>query len=367
MKYLLLTALYLIAVSMQAQKTYLFVGSYTANANQGIYIYEFNNSTGETRLLSTTPTDNPSYLNLSPDRKYVYAVNERGNNKGGLSAFLFNRKTSLLAPINKVASMGDDPCYIDIDKKGKIVVVANYSGGNLSVFRTLKNGLLSPALQTIQHTGAGPNISRQDKAHVHTTMFTPDNNYVAVADLGSDRVMTYKVNANKKEILEAYDSFAIKAGSGPRHIAFHPNAKWMYVIGELIGNITALKYHAGKMEYLQTISLLPEKFKGDVGAADIHISPDGKFLYASNRGTANDISIFSINQINGKLNIIGHQPVLGKGPRNFVISSAGDYLLVANQLTDNIIVFNRDAKSGLLTDTGKRIQVHAPVCLKFAR
>ena len=346
----------------------LIIGTYTQpGKSEGIYVYDFDDATGELKYKSVVKgVENPSFLAISKDRKFVYAVNELGGEKkGGVSAFTFNGPTGELTLINTQNSEGDHPCYISIDKKSKNVIVGNYTGGNLSVLNILPNGGLSAAVQTIQHTGNSVNKDRQEKAHMHCTALSPDEKYLFTADLGTDKVTTYNYNpANAKTPLTFASTAAAKPGSGPRHVTFHPNGKYVYVVQELNASVNVYDCKKGKITSKQTISMVSADYKGVVGAADIHVSPDGKFLYASNRGDANNLAIFSIAK-DGKLTWVGSQSTLGKTPRNFAIDPSGKFLLVANQGTDDIYVFKRDLKTGLLTQTENKINVGAPVFLNF--
>ena len=346
----------------------LIIGTYTQpGKSEGIYVYDFNDATGELKYKSVAKgVENPSFLAISKDRKFVYAVNELGGEKkGGVSAFTFNAPTGELTLINTQNSEGDHPCYISVDKKSKNVIVGNYTGGNLSVLNILPNGGLSAAVQTIQHTGSSVNKERQEKAHMHCTALSPNEKYLFTADLGTDKVTTYNYNpANAKTPLTFASTASVKPGSGPRHITFHPNGKYVYVVQELNASVNVYDCKKGKITSKQTISMVPADYKGVVGAADIHVSPDGKFLYASNRGDVNNLAIFSIAK-DGKLTWVGSQSTLGKTPRNFAIDPSGKFLLVANQGTDDIYVFKRDLKTGLLTQTENKINVGAPVFLKL--
>ncbi|MDB5013599.1 MAG: lactonase family protein [Daejeonella sp.] len=346
----------------------LIIGTYTQpGKSEGIYVYDFNDATGEVKYKSVAKgVENPSFLAISKNRKFVYAVNELGGEKkGGVSAFAFDAPSGQLTFINKQNSEGDHPCYISVDKKSKNVIVGNYTGGNLSVLNILPKGGLSPAVQTIQHVGTSVNKERQEKAHMHCTILSPDEKYVFTSDLGTDEVTSYKYSPwNVQTPLAQASVTKVLAGSGPRHLAFHPNGKWAYLVQELNASVNAYDCKNGKLMLKQTISMVADNFKGKVGAADIHVSPDGKFLYASNRGDANDIAIYSIDKI-GKLVFVGSQSTLGKTPRNFAIDPSGKFLLVANQETDDIYVFKRDLATGLLTQTENKINVGAPVFLNF--
>lgn len=357
------------SISGFSQTSYLFVGTYTNTGSKGIYVYRFNADSGKAEFVSNTDSiANPSYLVPSPDGKFLYSVSETGGQrKGSVQAFAFDAESGKLSPINQQLSGGDGPCYVTITKDGKWVIVGNYSGGSLSLLPVAADGSLQPYQQTIQHTGSSVNKNRQEKPHVHSTILSPDEKFLFTPDLGLDKVMIYSFSpASKNPLAPAAQPFAkTEGGSGPRHFTFHPNKKWAYVIEELTGTVTAFTYNNGKLTYLQRLAAHPQDFRGTIGSADIHVSPDGKFLYASNRGDENTITIFSVNGRTGKLTVKGYQPTLGKTPRNFMIDKTGNYLLVANQETNNIVIFKRDKGSGLLQATGNGIEVPKPVCLKM--
>ena len=369
-----LAAFLLLSLAGFSQQYYLFVGTYTEGSfkngeSKGIYVYKFNGATGDVTPVSTQMTDNPSYLALAPGGKFLYAVGETGGaNPGSVSAFSFDKKTGQLTFINKQSSAGDAPCYISVDAHRKWALVANYGGGNFSALPIGVDGKLGAATQTIQHTGSGPNKGRQESAHVHSTILSPDEKYLLVCDLGMDKISVERFNyfAPKKPLSPAADSVVtVDPGAGPRHTCFYPGKPYVYLINELKGTVDAFQYSNGKLKLLQQSSSHPVGYSGDIGSADIHISPNGKFLYASNRGDANSLAIFTINAATGKLTLKGFQSTLGKTPRNFMIDPTGHWLLVANQNGKNVVVFSIDQKTGLLTDTGKKIEVPAPVCLKM--
>ncbi len=369
-KYLLLLFLAYPGSSI-AQTFYLFAGTYTGTGSKGIYVYQFDAGTGKATLLSNTENvTNPSYLTVGPNGKYVYAVNETGGpNPGRVSSFLFNHKNAELTFISDQPTGGDDPCYVTIDNTGKWLFVANYSGGSASVLPVDKNGSLKPVVQLIQDSGSSVNKQRQGKAHVHSTVLSPDQKFLFTPDLGLDKVMIYKFNpSSQKPLTPAKPPFEkTLEGEGPRHFTFHPNKKYAYLISELAGTVSVYKYGNGQLEKIQSVETHPSGFKGVIGSADIHVSPDGKFLYASNRGDENTITIFSIDRETDKLTLKGFQPVLGKTPRNFIIDPTGNYLLAANQESDNIVIFKRDKKTGLLKETGTEIHVPKPVCLQMMK
>jgi len=361
----------LFSSSSQAQKYFLFIGTYTGSGSKGIYVYQFDATTGKAKWISNTDSIvNPSYLAIAPGGNYLYACTEtRTVNAGGVSAFSFNRKNGILHLINKQSSGGDNPAYVAIHKTGKWVTAGNYSGGSISVFAVNKDGSLEPYSQLIQHEGSSLNKARQEKAHVHATVFSPDNNHLLVPDLGLDKVMIYDFNSKRNQPLkQAQQEYeATLPGSGPRHLDFHPNGKWAYLIQEMSGAVVAYKYKKGSLQKLQEIASHSDTATGEFGSADIHISPDGKFLYASNRGRENNIAIFKINDTTGQLSTVGYQSTIGIKPRNFCIDPSGKYLLAANQQTGDIVIFKRDMQTGLLTPTGDQIKIPEPVCLKMIK
>lgn len=369
-KLVCLAAIFLGTSEIKAQKLNLLIGTYTSpGKSEGIYVYEFDDKTGKAGYKNkVSGIENPSYLAISSNKNFVYAVNEAGPGKGGVSAFTFDGKTGTLKLLGKTSSEGNGPCYVAVNKSSDHVFAGNYGGGNFSVLPVLENGSLGKAVQVIQHTGSSADKSRQDKPHVHSTIFSPDEKILFVSDLGTDKIMAYSYNKDNKSqpLTENKQATAtVGAGSGPRHLAFSRDGKFAYSIQEMTGNITVFRYTGSKMETVQNISMLAEGFKGDTGAADIHVSPDGKFLYSTNRGDANEIAIFSIDEKTGMLKLTGRHPSMGTGPRNFVISPSGNYLLVGNQKSDTVIILRRDKKTGMLNDTGERINVGSPVCLKF--
>ncbi|MGO4905247.1 lactonase family protein [Flavobacterium sp. W20_MBD1_R3] len=357
-----------IFTSVQAQKNKfnLLIGTYTQSCDsKGIYVYDFNSKTGDFSFKNATEkVINPSYLAVSKDNNFVYSVNEFGA-ESTVSSFSYNSSSGKLDLINKQSSKGADPCYIINDDKN--VIVANYSGGNISVFGKNSDGSLTKAKQVIQHYGKGINKQRQEGPHVHMVHFSPDKKFVLSNDLGNDKVYSYAYNPiAEHNVLELKDSISVRSGSGPRHLTFSKNGKFVYLLQELDGALTVFSYSNGTLTKIDETTILAKDFKGTFSSADIHISPDGKFLYASNRGEANNITIFKILK-NGKLLLKGQSNTLGKGPRNFVIDPTGNFLLVAHQYTNDIVIFKRNKKTGSLTDTGKKIPLCSPVCLVFTK
>ena len=353
-------------VKAQKSNYNLVVGTYTSpGKSEGIYVYDFKVKDASMHLKSLTKNvANPSFLALAPDSKFIYSVNETGATSA-VSAFTFNPTSGGLTFLNKQVSHGADPCYLIADRKH--VIVANYSGGSLAVFGRKADGSLTEAKQVIQHTGKSIDpLKRQESAHVHMVQFTPDHRYLICNDLGEDQIYIYNYNPNDvDQILSIKTVIKTNPGSGPRHLTFSPNGKFAYLAHEFNGSITAFAYANGILNKIQEIGSVSPTFKGKIDGADIHVSPDGKFLYESNRGDANAISVFSILPT-GTLKFIESVSTLGKGPRNFVIDPTGDYLLVGHQYTNDIVIFKRDRATGKLKDTGKRIDVGAPVCLVFS-
>lgn len=365
MKKIFSSLLLLVMINASNAQPYLLAGTYTGEKSRGIYVYRFGPN-GSASLVDSAVTPNPSYLAVSPDQQYVYAVNELGKGEGGgkVTAFRFDKGTGKLTQLNQASSVGEHPCYITTDGTGKWVIVGNYSSGTVAVLPVKNDGSLGEAVAMQQHKGKGP-TDRQKSPHVHATVLSKDNKTLYVPDLGIDKLMIYSFDAKKGHLSPKDTTLSSAPGAGPRHFTIHPTAKWAYLLQELSGQVTAYRVKNGLLQPVQTLSALPKDFKGSFTSADIHVSPDGNFLYASNRDESNTLAIFRINAKDGKLTLVGHQPVLGKTPRNFSFDPSGNYLLAANQRSDEIVVFAVNKKTGLLTDTGNRIAVGSPVCIKW--
>ena len=360
--YIIINLTLLTQPAMAKHNTYNFlVGTYTNNTNsKGIYNIhcDFNQKKITAHVTIDSILD-PSYLCLSTDKKFLYSISERGE-KSSISSYHFDQQTGEAVFINRVAGYGADPCYVAVSDKH--VITANYSGGNVCVFGRNKDGALTDIIQNIQHEGKSIDPNRQNKPHVHQAIFSPDKKFVLVNDLGTDFVTSYSYNPDSEtNVLTEVSKLKLKEGSGPRHLAFSKNAKHIYVLQEMDGTVTTISIDNGKLQLVDETTVI-RKENIVSGAADIHISPDGKFLYATNRGNANDISVFSI-RANGKIQFVEQISVNGIGPRNFAITSDGKFILVANQKTNQVIVFNRNKKSGKLTDAGVKIDLPSPVCL----
>lgn len=345
----------------------LVVGTYTSGTSKGISVYRFYTESGRLAYLNQIDdVSNPSYLTVSNNNKFVYAVNE--SDKGEVSAFHFDAKSGKLEFINKQSTLGGAPCFISVDKGQKNLLVANYTGGNIAVLPLNEDGSIAPAAMTIggDANKLGPNKERQEKPHIHTAVLSPDEKQVLYTDLGADQLHIAKYKAAKKDQISQGTVVSVKPGDGPRHLAFSADKKFLYLITEMGSSVIVFDYNNGKPKQRQEITLLPDGYTGQTGAADIHISPNGKFLYASNRGDANDISVFAINPENGELTFIQRESSGGKGPRNFAIDPTGRFLLVAHQSSNTIIVFRLNEETGKIIQAVNRAEIGNPVCLKFA-
>lgn len=335
------------------------IGTYTSNTNsEGIYSIEIDPDKNE-QIITSQYSDivNPSFLSV--EKRNLYAVSQQ-NDSSFVYAFDFNKRNANLRFLNRQSSAGAGSCHVDASPDN--VVVANYSGGNLAIFGREKNGSITKHLQVITHTGNSIDSARQTKPHVHQTIFSPDNKFLLVNDLGTDKMTCYQYNPKSKgNVLTLSDEIKLKAGSGPRHLAFSKNGKYIYVLQELDGTISSLAFNKGKLTLLSESSVLQQNESG-AAAADIHLSPDGKHLYATNRGAANNISCFAVEK-NGSLRFIEQTSVKGSGPRNFCITKDGKYLLVGNMYTNQIAVFSRNKQTGMLFDTGMMINIPSPVCI----
>jgi 6-phosphogluconolactonase len=351
----------------------LYVGTYTEKGSEGIYVYKFNAESSKLSKLHTVKdVVQPSYLAVNKSRTYLYAVNElveyEGKKSGSVSAFAIDQKNGNLTLLNKQPSLGDAPCHISITDNEKFVLVANYLGGNVSVYPVEPGGKLGASVDLAQHTGFGANKERQESAHAHSINLDNNNRFAVVADLGIDKVMIYQFDDKTGKLTpnSAQPFFQTKAGAGPRHFTFHQNGKFAFVINELTSSITSFAFdeNRGTLSELQTISTLPDNFNGANTCADIHISPNGKFLYGTNRGH-DSLAVYQIDEKTGKLNFVEHASTSGKTPRNFTISPNGKFLLAANQNSDSIIVFKIDEKTGKLKQTKNKATVSMPVCLQL--
>jgi len=338
--YLLAIACCTLTVKAQTKDYHLVVGTYTTpGISQGIYVYDFNTANAEFKQEAVEKNViNPSFLTVTKDRRFIYAVNEDGN-KSMVSAFSFDAASGKLGFLNKQKAEGTDPCYLIADDKN--VLIANYSSGSIAVFGRDASGALNPAKQVIQHTGSSIDTARQKGPHVHMVRFTPDHKYIVSNDLGEDKVYFYAYHKDADSVLVYKNSVSVKAGRGPRHIIFSPNGKCAYLIQELKADVTVFSYNDGNLKKIQDTNLATPGFKGQNGGSDIQFSADGKFLYISNRGDANTITTFAVGE-NGRLLRKGQMSTGGKGPRAFVIDPSGNWLLMGHQYTNDIVIFKRN-------------------------
>jgi 6-phosphogluconolactonase len=362
------------ALAARPGKYIVYVGTYTGEGtnSKGIYAYRYDAATAQvTPLGLAAESTNPSFVAVHPNRKFLYAVNELGNykgpNSGGVSAFSIDRATGKLTFLNELPSRGADPCYITVDKTGKFVLVANYTGGSVIVYPILDDGRLGEASAFVQHTGHGPNAERQEGPHAHSIDLSPDNRFAFVDDLGLDELLVYKFDAAKGSLTPNDPPFAkLDPGAGPRHFALRPDGKFAYVVTEIGRSVTVFSNDAssGTLQRVQTLTTLPKDFTGRNDDAEIEVLPSGKFLYASNRGHES-IAVFAIDSAKGTLTTVEIASTQGKEPRSFELDPTGTLLFAANQKSDNIVIFKIDAKTGKLTPTGQVLDVGSPVCVKF--
>jgi 6-phosphogluconolactonase len=358
-----------LAISVAGQDHIFATGTYTSGKSRGIYLVRFNSRTGKATVGRSESASNPSFLALSPDKKFLYSVNElsgANGNGGTISAYRIDSGGKSLKLINVRSTRGNLPCYVSVDKTGKWVFVANYGTGSFTSYQVQPDGSLSEPVQTISDKGKGPDKQRQDGPHMHAVLTGRTNEFLYTSDLGNDLVSVYLFNAANGQIT-FFHSASLKPGAGPRHLEFSSDGNWLYVMEELGGSVDVFRVKHGKLTPVQTISYVEAGNSSRPSGADIHLSPDGLFLYVSNRGETNGITIFSREPRNGKLAWKGFQSTLGKKPRNFSIDPSGKSLLVANQDSDQVVVFNRDSQTGMLTDSKKRITVPAPVCILWLR
>jgi 6-phosphogluconolactonase len=349
-----------------------FVGTYTRQDSKGIYAYRFRPATGQlTPIGLVAETENPSFLALHPNRRFLYAVNEisnfEGQSAGSVSAFSIDGKTGTLTLLDRVSTRGTIPAHLVVDQTGRSLLVANYGSGSVAAFPLKPDGSIAAASAFMQHTGSssGP---RQKGPHAHAVNLSPDNRFVFVPDLGLDEVLSYRLDPGKATLIPNDPPFTgVTRGSGPRHFAFHPNGEAAYTLSEMGSLVTVFAYDrsGGTLKERQTISTLPKDFNGSNNSAELEVHPNGRFLYASNRGH-DSIAVFAIDPA-GTLTLLEYVPTQGKMPRSFAIDPTGAYLLAANQNTNNIVVFRIDQKTGRLTSTGEELKTPSPVCIVFLR
>lgn len=346
------------AFAQKPKKEILYLGTYTQKG-EGIYVYEFDRSNYSFKELQVlTSKTSPSFLEFHPNKKYLYAANE-GNST--VSAYAIDQTSGKLTALNSQPSQGRGPCHVSVDPKGRFIYLSNYGSGDLAVYKLNQDGSIGALADTIQDKG------RPDqKPHMHSIIPSADGKYIYASDLGIDKIMVYAVDPQTGKLTPGSVPYAeVKAGDGPRHFAIHPNGNFGYSACELASVVNSFKIvkGTGALVPFERVTMLPADFTGKSYAADIHFSPDGKFLYASNRGHES-LAIYAVDAKTGKLTVAGHADTHGKHPRNFLIDAKGEFAIVTNRDNDNAVFFKRDAATGQLTYTGKEISAPTPVCVK---
>jgi 6-phosphogluconolactonase len=373
--------------SPRGEEFFVYIGTYTSRGSKGIHLARFNAGSGRLEMIGlAAELPDPSYLAIHPSGRFLYCVS-RSNEPSGrreayVNVFAIERQTGRLTFLNRQPSGGVGPCFVSLDSAGRCALVANYGSGTAAIFPVGNDGRLGEATDVIQHHGSSIIPKRQEGPHAHSITPSPDDRFALAADLGTDRIIVYRLDAAKARMtLNDPPSVALKPGSGPRHLAFHPRQPLVYVINELASTMTAFDWNSsrGALREVQTVSTLPPDFHGTNSCADVHAAPSGRFLYGSNRGH-DSVTIYRIADTDGTLSVVSYQPVLGKWPRNFTLDPSGRWLLAANagmgeggplppeQLNprdENITVFRVDAVTGRLSPTGHSIPVSVPVCVKL--
>ncbi|MFN1216513.1 lactonase family protein [Chryseobacterium kwangjuense] len=370
-KTLSLISLFLIYIHLYSQNTFVFFGSFNRDkTTEGIYVYLLDTIKGKlSKVTSLKGILNPSFLTLSPDGQYMYACTEsKTPGAGSVSSFRFDPKNKKLTFINSQKSGGENPVYVSVHKNGRWLVNANYTEGSVSAYPISGNGTIHPAVQNFQFSEGSINKDRQDRSHVHAAVFSPDFTQIFFPDLGADRIRMYNFENDSTEPLQpAKQSFvATTLGSGPRHFTFHPNGKFAYCIEELGGAVIAYRYDNSSLESIQRINTHTDQYKEDFESSDVHISPDGRFLYASNRGAENNIAVFSILE-DGTLKNIGYQPTFGKQARLFALDESGKFLIVTSASSGDVVVFKRNPETGLLKKVGRKTKIYGASCVKIRK
>jgi len=367
LKKLLVMIIALLGMTAYGQE-FVFFGSYNGDkTTEGIFVYQLDTISGKLhKITAVKDVLNPSYLTISPNGKYVYACTDtRVPNAGSVTAYEFNPNKKSLTLLNSPKSSGENPVYLNVSQNGKWLVNCNYNESTVAVYPILKNGAIDSLSQLIKYTEASGITKRQEKSHVHSAVFSPDQKAIFFPDLGADKIWMYPFENNNNQPIQTSQSAFVKTnpGSGPRHFTFSPNQKLAYCIEELSGSISVYDYQNSKLEKIQDIATHSNKLKEGFESADIHISPDGKFLYASNRGTEDNIAIFKIEP-NGTLQIVGYEPTQGKHPRSFAINKTGKFVIIANVISGTVTVFKRDFKSGKLQKIEQTLDIKNVSCVK---
>jgi 6-phosphogluconolactonase len=353
-----------------AEGPVVFISAFAAGDKGGIHAYRLDLKTGALKEVQrTTGVEHPFYLALSPDGKYLYSIHGKtfgGKEHEQVAAYELVGRTGKLKLLNRQSARGSAACYLDVDATGKAVLVANYTTGSVAAMPVQKDGSLGKASSFMQHAGSSVDPDRQKGPHAHCIVVSPDSKFAYAADLGLDQVLCYRLDSGKAELTPADPPFArAPAGAGPRHLTFHPNGKHVYVINELANSVTLFDRDGktGALIPKQTISTLPKGFTGKSYCADLKVTPNGRFLYGTNRGH-DSIAAYRIGP-DGRLTLIGIEPSLGKGPQNLAITPDGRLLLCANMPGNNVAVFRIDAESGNLKSAGKPVSVTSPSCIRL--
>ena len=361
---------FLIGTSLYSQKQFVFFGSYNWDkGSEAVYVYELDNDTGKlSKVASSSDVINPGYITVSSDGKYIYASSDaKTPNYGTVSSFAFDADKKSLTFLNQQKTRGENPVYVNVDKSGKWLINATYNQATISVFPLLENGKIDSIAQHFKFTeGSGVNPTRQEKSHTHSAVFAPDYTTVLFADLGADKILQYPFDASQNPPLIYNQSTFIntKPGSGPRHITFSKNGKLAYSVEELAGMISVYDFSNNTLKEIQRIATHPDKITEGFESSDVHISPDGKFLYATNRGKENNIAIFKVLN-DGKLESIGYKKTGGKHPRTFAIDETGKFIIVTNVNSQDVTVFRRNLETGILKKVGKPVKIKNVTCVKI--
>ena len=348
----------------RGEDLFVYIGTHTAGPGKGFSLAHFDTTTGaltKPEFLLEAPA--PAYFIIAPDKKHLYTC----NSTGFVSAYAIDPASAHLTLLNQEPSGGGDPSYISLDRGGRYVFVANYDGGNVAAWRLRPDGGIGERTAFVQHTGSGVNPQRQAHAYAHSIRVDPTNHFVLVADLGLDKLFVYRFDATKGTLTPNDPPFVTaKPGSGPRHVVFHPNGRWAYLLTEMGSTVTQYEWDAknGRLQEMQTLSTLPADFHGDSACAEITVHPNGKFLYASNRGH-DSIAVFSIDSRSGRLTVIQHVPSGGKTPRNFDLDRAGRWMVVTNHGNNVAQVMRIDPATGKLTPVGNPVEMPSPFCPRF--
>ncbi|WP_010276320.1 lactonase family protein [Paenibacillus senegalensis] len=348
----------------------VFIGSYSEEKDNSVHVYALDEKTGALSLLDqVSGLQNPTFLSLDTDNARLYSIAERrseqGERMGAAVSFEIDPRAGTLKELNRAGTVDATTCHIKRDKHNRYVVVSSYGGGKVGLVSLTADGRIGQLLDVHEHQGSGPNKDRQEGPHPHSAWFSPDERFVFVPDLGIDRVQIYAIDEDKQKLVP-HGSAELHPGAGPRHMAFHPSGRYAYVINELDSTVTAFQYdaQAGQLAYLAHYSTLPGDYKGESYCAEIQISPDGRYVYGSNRGH-DSIAVYRIDEASGELAVVQFCSTYGEHPRHFSLSPDGKWLIAANRDTNNVVTYRVDQESGKLQPTGQQITVAKPVCIQM--